>query len=157
MTAPIPDPITVAQPDGPVPGATVVSTGTTLASAVGSISVEASPATSAGPGAVASRPAAQPASTTVLDLNDPWLASALALAIKAHIEAVPADAVAIKARGFALKTVGDLAQYYKDITPIVQTARVAARQKNVAARQLAAAETGKLQAASQVVRAEVAD
>ena len=70
----------------------------------------------------------------MLDLNDPWLASALAVAIKAHIEAVPADAANIKARGFGLKTVGDLAQYYKDITPIVQNARVLARQQKVAAR-----------------------
>ena len=37
---------------------------------------------------------------------------------------------------FGLKTVEDLAQYYKDITPIVQNARVLARQQKVAARKL---------------------
>ena len=62
----------------------------------------------------------------------------MALAIKAHIEAAPADADNIKARGFGLKTVKDLAQYHSDITPIVQNARVVARQQKVAARKLAA-------------------
>jgi hypothetical protein len=96
-------------------------------------------------------------STSVLDLNDPWLSSALAVAIKAHMEAVPVDAANIKARGFGLKTVEDLAQYHKDITPIVQNARVLARQRKVAARKLSASQTGKLQIAQQAVRAQVTE
>lgn len=47
------------------------------------------------------------------------------------IEAVPADAETIKVRGFGLKTVGALAQYYKGITPIVHNARMPAREKKV--------------------------
>ena len=90
-----------------------------------------------------------------MDLRDPWLSSALAVAIKAHMEAAPADAANIKARGFGLKTVEDLAQYYKDITPIVQNARVLARQQKVAARKLPASQTGKVQIAQQAVRAQM--
>jgi hypothetical protein len=86
-----------------------------------------------------------PAATTALNLDDPWLASTLAVAIKAHIEAVPADAENIKTRGFGLKTVGDLAQYYKDITPIVNNAKTLARQKKVAARKQPVVKTGTVQ------------
>jgi hypothetical protein len=120
------------------------SAGSTVISPVGSISDKVLSATAVGPGVAASPPAAQAVSTAMLDLNDPWLSSALAVAIKAHMEAAPADAANIKARGFGLKTVGDLAQYYKDVKPIVQNARVLARQRNVAARKLSASQTGKL-------------
>jgi len=53
--------------------------------------------------------------------------------IPAHIEAVPADEANIKARAFGIKTAGDLAQYHKEITPVVNNARVLARQRKVAA------------------------
>jgi hypothetical protein len=89
-----------------------------------------------------------------LDLSDPWLASALALAIKAHVEAAPAQAANIRARGFGLKTLEDLAQYWKDITPIVQNARVQARQQKVAARQRQVLQIG-AEAAHQAVTAQV--
>jgi hypothetical protein len=39
----------------------------------------------------------------------------------------------------------DLAQYYKDITPIVNNAKVLARQKKVAARKQAVMKTGTIQ------------
>jgi hypothetical protein len=90
-----------------------------------------------------------------LNLSDPWLASALAVAIKAHMEAAPADAANIKARGFRLKTVEDLAQYHQDITPIVQKARSLARQKKVAARQQPVSRTGVVEAAQQAATAQV--
>jgi phospholipase C len=143
VTTAIPDPVLVKEPNGPVPG----TPATTGVSSVGSISDKMSPATSAGPAAMASPSTAQVASPSTLDINDPWLASALALAIKAHIEAVPADAANIKARGFGLKTVEDLAQYHKDITPIVQNARVLARQQKVAARKQLVSRTGAVEAA----------
>ena len=157
VTTPLPDAITVGQPSGPVPGTPAGSAGSTVISSVGSISGKVLSATAVGPGVAASPPAAQAVSTSVLDLNDPWLSSALAVAIKAHMEAAPADAANIKARGFGLKTVEDLAQYYKDITPIVQNARVLARQQNVAARKLSASQTGTLQIAQQAVRAQVTE
>jgi hypothetical protein len=83
-----------------------------------------------------------------LDLSDPWLASTLAVAIKAHIEAVPADDANIKARAFRLKTIGDLAQYYKQITPVIHNARVLARQRKVAARTQPVLQTGTVQTRS---------
>jgi phospholipase C len=86
------------------------------------------------PGPVASAPVAPVGSTVPLNLSDPWLASTLAVAMKAHIEAVPADAASIQARVFGLKTVGDLAQYYNEMTPIISNARAVARQQKVAAR-----------------------
>jgi hypothetical protein len=73
------------------------------------------------------------------------------------MEAAPADAANIKARGFGLKTVEDLAQYYKDITPIVQNARVLARQQKVAARKLSASQTGKVQIAQLAVRTQMTE
>ncbi len=76
----------------------------------------------------------QAAASAPLNLNDPWLASTLAVAMKAHIEATPANATSIQARVAGLKTVGDLAQYYDELTPIVSNARVLARQQKVAAR-----------------------
>ena len=147
VTTQIPDAITVSQPGGPVPGTPAGATGSTVISSVGSTAGKVLAAAAVGPGVAPSPPAAQAGSTSVLDLKDPWLSSALAVAVKAHMEAVPADAANIKARGFALKTVEDLAQYYKDITPIVQNARVVARQQKVAARKLAASQTGKAQIA----------
>ena len=90
-------------------------------------------ATSAGPGSTVS-------ASSALNLDDPWLASALAVAVKAHIEATPADAANIRAQAFGLKTVGDLAQYNDAMTPVVQKARVAARVQKVAARKLAASQ-----------------
>jgi hypothetical protein len=104
---------------------------------------------------MASPPTAQGGSPSTLDLSDPWLASALAVAIKAHIEAAPADAANIKARGFGLKTVEDLAQYHKDITPIVQNARLLARQKKVAARKQLVSRTGVVEAVQQAATAQV--
>jgi phospholipase C len=153
VTTPIPDARAADEPSGPVQGTPAGSFGTVMSSAVGSISGEAALATSVGPGAVASPPAAAVGSASMLNLNDPWLASALAVAIKAHIEAAPADAANIKARGFELKTVEDLAQYHKDITPIVQNARLLARKQKVAARKLLASQAVKVQAVDQVVEA----
>jgi hypothetical protein len=86
----------------------------------------------------------------MLNLDDPWLASALAVAVKAHIEAAPAEAANIRARAFRLKTVGDLAQYNKDLTPIVSNARAQARQQKVAARKRAALAAGKILATQEV-------
>ena len=40
-------------------------------------------------------------------ISDPWLAAGMAAATKAHMEAVPADAVNIQARVSGLKTLGD--------------------------------------------------
>ena len=85
VTTPIPDAITVSQPSGPLPG---TPAGSTVISSVESISGKVLSATAVGPGLAASPPAAQAVSTSVLDLNDPWLSSALAVAIKAHMEAV---------------------------------------------------------------------
>jgi len=154
VTTPIPDPVAANEPIGPVPGTPAESTGTTVISSVGSISGKMSPATSVGPGSMASPPTAQGGSPSTLDLSDPWLASALAVAIKAHIEAAPADAANIKARGFGLKTVEDLAQYYKDFTPIIHNARVLARQQKVAARKQLVSQTGAVEAAHQAVTAQ---
>jgi hypothetical protein len=153
VTTPIPDPVAANQPSGPVLGTPADSTGTTVTSSVGSISGEMSPAPSVRPGSVASPMTAHGGSLSTLDLSDPWLASALAVAIKAHIEAVPADAANIKARGFGLKTVEDLAQYHKDITPIIHNARVRARQQKVAARKQLVSQAGAVEAAHQAVTA----
>ena len=119
------------------------------------ISGQATLATSGASGAMAAPPTAQGGSPSRLKLSDPWLASALAVAVKAHIEAAPADAANIKARGFGLKTVEDLAQYHKDITPIVQNARLLARQKKVAARKQLVSRTGVVEAVQQAATAQV--
>ena len=124
VTVTIPNPVAANEPSGPVPG-TPVPPGTPVIS----------PAASAGPGPVASAPAAPAGPSSPLNLSDPWLASTLAVAIKAHLEAAPAtDHANIKARAFGLKTIGDLAQYHKEITPVVTNARLLARQQKVAAR-----------------------
>jgi phospholipase C len=68
-------------------------------------------------------------------ISDPWLAAALAASTKAHMEAAPADAPNIQARVSGLKTLGDLGQYYDEMSPIVNNARVLARQQRVLARQ----------------------
>jgi hypothetical protein len=91
---------------------------------------------------VASAPAAQAGPSSPLNLSDPWLASTLAVAIKAHLEAVPADHANIKARAFGLKTIGDLAQYHNEITPVINNARVLARRQKVAARKQPVLQTG---------------
>ena len=153
VTTQIPEPISVKEPGGPVPGTPAGSSGTPVSSSVGSVADRTSPATSAGPGSAATPPAGGSPST--LNLNDPWLASALAVAIKAHIEAAPADAETIKARGFGLKTVEDLAQYNKDITPIIHNARVLSRQQKVAARKQLVSRTDTLEAAHPAVAAQV--
>ncbi len=150
VTAQIPDASAAAEPDGPVPGRAAGSVGSVLTSAVGAISGEATLATAVVSAAVAPAPAAPVGAASTLNLNDPWLASALAVAVKAHIEAVPAEAASIRARAFQLKTVEDLAQYYKDLTPIVSNARAQARQQKVAARKLAALEAGKILATQEV-------
>ena len=155
VTALTPDAVAAEEPGGPLPGTSAGSTSTTAVSSVGSISLRMSPATSVGPVSVASPPAAQGGSPSALDLSDPWLASALAVAIKAHVEAAPADAANIKARGFGLKTVEDLAQYYKDITPIIQNARMLARQQKVAARKQVVSQIGVVEAAHQAFTAQV--
>jgi phospholipase C len=150
VTTAIPDPISAEQiakiqPTEPAPG-NVVDSDVPLSSSGGStISGKTPSATPAGASCAASAPVAQAGSAAPLNLSDPWLASTLAVAIKAHIEAVPADAENIKARGFGLKTVGDLAQYYKEIMPIVHNARVLARQKKVAARKQPVLQTGTVQ------------
>jgi len=151
VTTPIPDATAAAQPDGPVQGTPAQFNGTTVISSVGAISGKMSPATSVGSSAMASLPKAQGTGPSTLDLSDPWLASALAVAIKAHIEAVPTDAAKIKARGFGLKTVDDLAQYYKEITPIIENARVLARTRKVAARKQLVSQTSAVQAVHQVL------
>ena len=129
VTTPIPDAIAAGEPTGPVPGTPAGASGLTVSSSVASIPDKTVAATLVG----ASSPAAPAGSASMLDLNDPWLASALAVAIKAHIQAVPADAASITKRGFGVKTIEDLAKYYKEITPIVQNARLLARQQKVAA------------------------
>lgn len=156
-TMTLPNPITVPQPIDPVPGTTGSSGISTVISTVGTVAREALSTPAVGPGVVASPSAAPPAAASTLDLNDPWVASTLAIAVKAHMEATPTDAENIKARGFAVKTVDDLAQYNKDMAPTVQKARVLARQQNVAARKLAATQSGKLQITQQPVRVEVAE
>jgi hypothetical protein len=150
VTTPIPNAHAAAEPSGPVPGTPAGSFGTVVSSAVGAISGEATLATSVASGAVASAPAAPVGSASMLNRDDPWLASALAVAVKAHIEAAPTGAANIRARAFQLKTVEDLAQYYKDLAPIVSNARAQARQQKVAARKLAALEAGKVLATQEV-------
>ena len=152
VTTPIPDAHAASEPSGPVPRGPITSSVASVSSAVGSISEKALAATSVGPGPAASSPPARTESST-LDLNDPWLASALAVAAKAHIETAPADAANIKARVAGLKTVGDLAQYYKDMTPIVSNARAVARQQKVAARKHPVSLTGAVLTEHQVVTA----
>lgn len=152
VTAQIPDARAAAEPSGPVPGTPVVSVGTTVISSVGSISANMSTATAVGPSSMASPPVARGGGPSKLNLSDPWLASALAVAIKAHIEAVPADAAKIRARGFGLESVEELAQYVKDITPIIRDARVVARKRKVAARKQRASQT---EAAPQASNAQV--
>jgi phospholipase C len=143
VTTQIPDAITVPEPKVPVPGTPVG--GSTVAAAAASITAKVPVAATAVSSATAApTPATTAAPTKPLNLNDPWLSSALATAIKAHMEAVPADAQSIQARGFGVKTVGDLQQYHAEFTPIVQKAKVAARQQKVAARKLAASQTGKI-------------
>jgi phospholipase C len=111
--------------------------------AVASAPSASAPGTPVDPTLVASAPGAPveltpaalaQAAQVPLDLSDPWLASALAVAVKAHLTAAPADAANIQARATGLKTVADLVQYYNDMTPIVNNARVLARQQRVAAR-----------------------
>ena len=120
VTTQIPNAAAAPEPGGPLPGTAVEPTGV-LASA----SVAAAASSGAGQAVSAS---------SALNLDDPWLAAALAVAAKAHVEATPADAANIKARAFGLKTVGDLAKYHDEMSPVVDKARVAARQLKVAAR-----------------------
>ena len=159
VATPIPDPIAATEPEGPAPGTPVESSGAPVISSGGPISGKMPPETakvltasapvpSVGSGSAAPAPAVQAGSSSPLDLSDPWLASTLAVAIKAHIEAVPADAANIRARAFGLMTVGDLAQYYQDITPIINNARVLARQQKVAARKQPASQTGPVETRS---------
>ena len=159
VATPIPDPIAATEPEGPAPGTPVESSGAPVSSSGGPISGKMPPETakvltasapvpSVGSGSAAPAPAVQAGSSSPLDLSDPWLASTLAVAIKAHIEAVPADAANIRARAFGLMTVGDLALYYQDITPIINNARVLARQQKVAARKQPASQTGPVETRS---------
>jgi phospholipase C len=69
-------------------------------------------------------------------ISDPWLAAATAVAVKAHIEAAPAETASIVSRMKGLKTLGDLAQYHSEVTPIISNAQAAARQQRVSARKL---------------------
>lgn len=154
VTTPIPDPQAAAEPGGPVPGTPAESTGTSVISSVGSTSGKMSQTISVVPGSMTSSPRVQGRLPSTVDLNDPWLSLARAVAIKAHIEAVPADAEQIKARGFGLKTVEDLAQYYKEITPIIHDTRILARKKKVAARTQLVSQTGAAEAAHQVGTAQ---
>ncbi len=135
VTTGIPDAHAAGEPDGPVVGTPAGSAGTTVISS-------------------ASPPIAPGGAPSTLNLRDPWLASALAVMIKAHIEAVPADAAKIKARGFGLKTREDLAQYHKEITPIIHNARVLARTRKLAARKLLVSRTSAVEAADQAVKAQ---
>jgi phospholipase C len=107
---------------------------TLVASAPGT-PVGATPVSSAPAAPIELSPAALAQAAKVpLDLSDPWLASALAAAVKAHLTVAPADAANIQARVTGLKTVADLVQYHNDMAPIVSNARVLARQQRVAAR-----------------------
>jgi phospholipase C len=167
VTVTIPDPDAADEPGGPVPGMPVGSFDTVARSGLATIgestlaapvSPGATSSATAAPGSaapvtsppVASAPVAPVGSASILNLDDPWLASALAVAVKAHIEAAPADAANIRARAFQLKTIEDLAQYYTDLTPIVSTARAQARQQKVAARNLAALDAFKVPASQEV-------
>jgi hypothetical protein len=67
-------------------------------------------------------------------ITDGWLISTLGIALKAHVEAMPADSATIKSRVIALKTVGDLSQYFQDVLPIIKNKQAQARQQRVAAR-----------------------
>jgi phospholipase C len=141
VTTQIPSPITAVEPNGPVPGGPVTSSAGAASASVGVVTEATLAATSVRAAAVASTPPA-PDPASPLDLKDPWVASTLAVAAKAHMEAAPADAANIKARALGLKTVGDLAQYNKDMTPVVENARAAARQQKVAARKQPATLAG---------------
>ncbi len=133
VTLALPNPVAASEPTGPVPGTPV--TATTVSSSIGASVGETSAAISITHDPVPLPPTpAPPAPSSALNLDDPWVASALALAVKAHVEAAPADAANIRARGFAVKTVGDLAAYHKEFSPIVQNAQAAARQRKLAAR-----------------------
>jgi phospholipase C len=146
VTVVIPNPVAANEPSGPVPGTPVPPSGTPVSASGGPSAGKVQPATSVAPGAVASAPAPSGPSAP-LDLGDPWLASALAVAVKAHLEVAPAaDHANIKARAFGIKTVGDLAQYHNEITPVVNNARVLARQQKVAARKQRVLQTGPVHA-----------
>jgi hypothetical protein len=158
----IPSPVTAPQPSGPVPDtATVLNAPLTSsggippagATKMEPLAINLGPVTGAGPvgspgagpirvgspvagpGPVGSLPTSPTGSSATLNLSgNPWLRATLAVAMKAHIEAVPADAANIQARVAGLQTVADLDQYYNDITPILSNARAQARQRRVAAR-----------------------
>ncbi len=108
-----------------------------------------------GPGAAAASLVVEPLPSSSLNFGDPRLPAALAVVVKAHMEAVPAEADAIKARGFALKTVGDLAQYHADITPIIAQARTAARQQKLFARKQRAAVAGPVTTIHATIKSKV--
>jgi phospholipase C len=129
VTTPIPDAHPATEPTTPVPAAPLVRTGLQVTPGT-KIAAPAAPA----PAAAATAKPVDPA--TPLNRDDPWLASALAVAVKAHIAAVPTDAEAIKARVFGLKTVGDLAQYHNDVVPILTAARAKSRAAKVGARKV---------------------
>jgi phospholipase C len=158
----IPDPVKAPQPDGDAPG-TVVASGTSNnlpgglagfqlpAGATQAMVAARTPAAPVASAVTASAPVvpvilpagtgtpSMPAKQVDLSLplssiSDPWLISALAVAVKTHIEAAPADAANIQARAVGLKTYGDLARYFQEVTPLINSARVQARQQRVAAR-----------------------
>jgi len=137
VTTPIPDALAAAEPKDPVPGGPITSSVSTVGSAVASVSEATLAATSVTPGPVASPPAAPVDPSSLLNRDDPWLAAALAVAAKAHIEATPTDAASIRSRVAGLKTVGDLAQYHGEMSPVVEKARAAALLAKVAARKQA--------------------
>jgi hypothetical protein len=141
VTAVIPNPVAAVEPGGPVPGTPVGSSGAPVISKGGPVSGKIPPVAAKAAASATAPAAAQANALQALDLSDPWLASTLAVAVKAHIEAVPADAANIRARAFGLKTVGDLAQYYKDMTPIVTSAKALARAHKVAIRKQLAPQT----------------
>jgi len=137
VTTQIPDAVAAPEPSGPVPGTPIGPSGA-VSSATSVPRHRRPPRTHIPLHAEVEPGSAAQAAASNLDLSDPWVAAAIALAVKAHIEAAPAQADSIRARGFGLKTVSDLAQYHSEIAPIVQNARAAARQRKVAARKLAA-------------------
>ncbi|HEX3407131.1 MAG TPA: alkaline phosphatase family protein, partial [Caulobacteraceae bacterium] len=142
VTTPIPDAHAATEPTGPVPGGPVTASVAAVGAAVGSIAEERRAATTAGPGPAASAPAAPVAASSPLNLDDPWVAAALAVAAKAHAEAAPADAANIRSRVAGLKTVGDLSAYVKDMTPVVGKASAVAREQKLAARKRPVTLTG---------------
>ncbi len=150
VVTPIPDAVTVAEPAGPVPATTTLATNESAPAVATMSGATISPAASD-----VGVPVVAPLPSSPLNFGDPRLPAALAVAVKAHMEAVPAEADAIRARGFNLKTVDDLTRYHADITPIVAQARTAARQQKLLTRKQGVVAAGPVVAVHEMVKAQV--